>query len=601
VHNEKLKRIPERREIATEDTWDLSSLFPSDEAWNEALGEYEKMTEKLPSYKGTLAWSAESLADWMDFSRDHDILGERLATYSNARHSEDERCDRTRSMVNKHAMARAKRQAAGAWADPEILAIPEAGISKFLEHPRLADYRVYIGRILRLRPHTLSATEERIIALYEESSEAFDETHTVLVNVDMDVDLGSIETPEGEIELRKDSQWQTLLESPERELRRKVYEKDNAHWELIKTTRASFLSGAVKLNTIRAKVRGYPSARAAALFPDNVGEEVYDNLIATVGENLGALHRYYGLRRRMLGLSELRDYDLYVPLVHSVKRSTTWDEAVGLLSDALRPLGGEYASTLRSGLLGRWAERYMSLGKSTVLFCDASYGSDPCINIPYDEDRIEDLFCLAHESGHAMHVWYSMRANPFRQYAYSSLEAETASAFQEELLFRHMLKTAGDDKGLRLYLVSNRIDDLAHMLYSHTMYAEFAHVTHRLEEGGTPLTLDVQRGEHRRLLAKYRGPEFVVGDSDSVFFFFDAPFKIYVYATGVCAAFALANRVLGGGGSERADYIAFLKSGGSRFPMDALKIAGIDMSQPEPVQAACQVFAGLVDELERLL
>jgi len=600
--SEKLKRIPERREIAPEDTWDLSSLFPSDEAWSEAFDEYGKMTGKLPAYRGTLARSAESLADWMDFSCDLDILGDRLGTYASARHSEDESRDDTRAMVDKHAMADAKRQVAGAWANPEILAIPEADIGEYLEHPRLADYRVYIGRILRLRPHTLSEAEERIVALYEESAEAFEATRSALIDVDMDVDLGSIDTDEGEIELKRDAQWWTLMESPNRDIRRKVNEKSDAHFrESIKTTRASFLSGAVKLNVIRAKARGYPSALAAALFPDNVGVEVFDNLIAAVGENLDALHRYNGIRKRAMGLSDLRDYDLFMPLVPSMKRRTTWDEAVGLLCDALLPLGDEYVSTLRSGLLGRWADRYMNLGKDTTPFCSASYGCDPYVMVTYEEDRLVDLFCLAHESGHAMQAWYSMRSTPFRHFEESRLEAETTSAFHEEMLFRHMLKIAGDDRDLRLHLLSGRVDDLANMLFDSTMSAEFAHVAHGLVESGEPLTLDAQRGEFRRLLAKYRGPEFVIGDYDEVFFFSDAPFDMYAYAAGICAAYALADRVLGGGESERADYIAFLKSGGSRFPIDALKLASVDMSWLEPVQTACRGFAELVDELECLL
>jgi len=598
--NEKLKHVPERREIAVEDTWDLSGLFPSDEAWHEALGEYEIMTRKLPSFKGTLASSAESFADWMDFSRDHDMQDERLATYAYARHSEDKRCDETRAMMDKHAMARAKSQAACAWANPELLAIPEADIGRFLEHPRLADYRVYVGRILRLRPHTLSDEGERIAALYEESSVAFNSTRSALVDVDMDVDLGSIDTDEGRIELKKDSRWWALMESSDREIRRKVHEKSRERRESIKTTRASFVSGAVKLNAIRARVRGYPSARAAALFPDNIGEDVYDNLIATVGENLNALHRWHDLRRRALNLSDLRSYDLHVQL-RSVKRGTTWNEAVGLLCDALLPLGNEYVSTLSSGLLGRRADRCINIGKNTTPFCAASYGCDPYIMMTYDEDRLVDLLCLAHESGHAMQAWYGARSNPFRHFAESHFEGETASAFHEEMLFRHMLKTAGNDRELRLYLVNNRASDLANMLYDSTMSAEFAHEAHRLEEGGTPLTLDVQRGEFRRLLAKYRGPEFAIDDSDDVFFFFDSPFDMYTYAAGICAASALADRVLGGGESERADYIAFLKSGGSRFPMDSLKLAGVDMSRSEPVQAGCRVFAALVDELEDCL
>ena len=504
-------------------------------------------------------------------------------------------------MMERCETAWAKGQAARAWEKPELLTISEADISGFLEDPRLADYRIYIERILRLRTHTLSEEGERIIALYEEGEEAFANTRLAL-NADMDADLGTIETSEGEIELRKDMNWRKLMnESPNREIRRKVYEKNKARWESIKTTLASFRATAVKLDVIRARACGYPSARAAALFPDNIGEEVYDNLIATVSENLEPVHRYYGLRKRVLGLPDLREYDLRVPLAGSVKRKTTWNEAVGILCDALGPLGGEYVSTLRSGLLGRWADRYKSLGKADRLSCFHNYGSDPRIIMQHDEDIPDHIGCLAHESAHAMHAWHGMRANPFRQYRESDFEGETAAFFHEELLFRYMMKTVSNNKELRLHILNDRVELLIHMLYIHTMYAEFAHIMHRLEESGIPLTLDIQCGEYNKLLAKYRGPEFVVDDSNSVISHYHVCFHLYTYAIGNCAAMALADRVLNGGESERSDYLKFLKSGGSRFPMDSLKLAGVDMSCPEPIQAACRVFAELVDELERLL
>jgi len=530
------------------------------------------------------------------------MLIERLHAYAFARRCEDERNEKAFAMTESCETLYAKSRADCAWERPELLAIPEADIARFLEHPRLAEYRVYIGRILRMRPHTLGEEGERVIALYEGGTAACEDTRLMLVNVDMDIDLGFVDTGEERIELSGDRDWRKLIhESPDRRVRRKLYEKDRAHRESARNALAGFRAATIKLNVIRARVRGFPSARAAELFPDNIPEEVYDNLIATVGRNLGPVHRYYGLRKRVLGLGDLHEYDLGLPLVRSAKRKTTWNEAVAVLCDALRPLGDEYVAILRSGLLGRWADRYASRGKSKRLSCFTNYGNDPRIIIQYDEDTLDHIGCLAHESAHAMHFRYAGRRNPYRHFCESAFEAETASAFHEELLFRHMLKTAGDDKELYLFLLDGRMDLLIRMLYEHTMHAEFAHILHKLEEGGMPLTLDVQLGEYRRLLAKYRGPDFVVDESDSGIPHHRIEFGMYVYPAGICAAFALADRVLGGGEREREDYLAFLKSGGSRFPLDSLKLAGIDMSRPEPIEAACRVFAGLVDELERLL
>jgi len=594
-------RIPTRQEAAQADTWDLSKLFANDAAWNEALAVYEKMAEKIPSFQGTLAKSAESLADYLDFIRDFGILGERLYYYADLRQTEDEGSGAARTMCGKITMAAAKAQAAGAWEGPEILAIPERDMEQFLAHPRIADYRIYLQRTLRYRPHILSDKEERIIALHAEGEGTPNDAFSVLTNVDFD--FGVIDTPEGKRPLSQ-STWSVFMENPDRDLRRRAYEVFYHCFESHKTTLASLYSGSVKQDVIKARIRGYSSARAAALFPDNVSEAVYDNLVATVGENLDALHRYYKLRKRALKLPDLRHYDVYTPLVQTVKRKTSWNEAVDLVSAALAPLGDEYVSTLRGGLLGRWADRYENKGKRSGAFSAGSFTGDPYILMNYKEDSIRDVFTLAHEGGHSMHSWYSARSNPFMHYNYTIFEAEVASTFNEDLLFRHLEKNA-DSTEMRLYLVNKRADELLATLYRQTMFAEFEMISHRLEEGGTPLTLEVLRAEYRKLLEKYFGSEMILEDASDLeglrIPHFYRAFYVYKYATGISASLALAQRVVSGGKQEREDYFAFLKSGGSRFPIESLKIAGVDMGTPQPVQAACQYFARLVDELERLL
>jgi oligoendopeptidase F len=394
------------------------------------------------------------------------------------------------------------------------------------------------------------------------------------------------------------------MENSDRDLRRRAYEAFYHHFESHKTTLASLYSGSVKQDVIKARIRGYGSARAAALFPDNVDEAVYDNLVATVGENLNALHRYYKLRKRALKLPDLRHYDVYAPLVQTVKRKTSWNEAVDLVSASLAPLGDEYVSTLSAGLLGRWADRYENKGKRSGAFSAGSFSGDPYILMNYKEDSIRDMFTLTHEGGHSMHSWYSARSNPFMHYNYTIFEAEVASTFNEYLLFRYLEKNA-DNAEMRLYLVNKRTDELLATLYRQTMFAEFEMISHRLEEGGTPLTLEVLRAEYRKLLEKYFGPEMILENASDLeglrIPHFYRAFYVYKYATGISASFALAQRVVSGGRQEREDYFAFLKSGGSRFPIESLKVAGVDMGTPEPVQASCRYFARLVDELEKLL
>jgi oligoendopeptidase F len=593
--------IPSRAEQRPEDTWDLSKLFPNDEAWNRALGDYEQQTGKLPGYRGTLGKSAESLADYLDFIRDFRILEERLGYYADLRQTEDEGANAARTMTGKFMMAAAKAQAASSWEAPEIQAIPQKDMDAFLQNPRLGDYRIYLTKLLRYKPYILSDAEERIIALHAEGEGVASETFSVLTNVDLD--FGSVDTAEGSLPLSQ-STWAVFMENPDRDIRRRAYEQFYGRFEAHKTSLASLYSGSVKNDVIRARVRGFSSARQAALFPDKVEEQVYDNLIAAVSANLGPLHRYYELRKRALGLTELRHYDVYAPIVPKAVKETSWKEAVDLVSAALAPLGDEYVGTLRSGLLGRWADRYENKGKRSGAFSAGSFTGDPYILMNYKSDSVRDVFTLAHEGGHSMHSWYSARSNPFMHYSYTIFEAEVASTFNEELLFHYLDKTA-DSPELKRYLVNKRTDDILATLYRQTMFAEFEKITHELEEGGTPLTQDVLRGEYRKLLEKYFGPAMTLEASSDLeglrIPHFYRAFYVYKYSTGISAALALAERVLSGGKREREDYFAFLKSGGSRYPIESLALAGVDMSSPAPVEAACKVFGRLVTELETLV
>ncbi|GHU03185.1 oligoendopeptidase F [Spirochaetia bacterium] len=600
MSNEK-NAIPPRSAAAKEDTWDLSSLFAGDAAWYKGLEEYEKCAEKIPSFRGTLKNSAEALADYLDFSRDLGILEERLAYYGDLRQTEDEGDGDARTMMGRFTMASAKINAAQSWANPEIQAIPAADMEAFMAHTRLGEYRVFLKRLLRYKPHILSEKEERLLALHAEGEGISNDAFSVLTNVDMD--FGFIDTAEGKRPLSQ-STWSVLMENPDREIRRLTYDKFYGNFAAHKTTLASLYSGSVKQDVIQARIRGFSSARARALFPDNVDEKVYDNLIAAISENLKPLHRYYALRKKILKVNELRHYDQYVPLVPGVVKNTPWNEAVDIIAKALSPLGSEYVDTLRKGLLGRWADRYENKGKRSGAFSAGSFTGLPYILMNYKDDSIRDIFTLAHEGGHSMHSWYSSRSNPFMHYGYTIFEAEVASTFNEELLFRYLFDQA-DSKDMRVYLINKRVDEILGTLYRQTMFAEFEKISHEQEEAGNPLTVELLRGEYRKLLEKYFGPDMVleeVSDLEGLRIpHFYRAFYVYKYSTGISASLALAERVLSGGAAERDDYFRFLKSGGSLFPIESLKLAGVDMSSPEPVQRACKTFGALVDELEKLV
>jgi oligoendopeptidase F len=592
--------VPSRAEVDPADTWDLSKLFSGDGAWNAALEAYEKKAEAIPSFRGTLGLSPENLADYLDFSRDLGLMEETLGNYCGLRQAEDEGDSRGRTMTGRFMMASAKVQASGSWAAPEIQAIPDKDMERFLSHPRLAEYRISLKKLLRYKPYILSDREERIIALHAEEEDTANQAFSVLTNVDMN--FGELDTPEGKRPLTQSS-WPVFMENPDRELRKLAYKRFYRQFESHKTTLAVLYGGSVKNDVIRARIRGYPSALAEALFSDDVPQAVYDNLIASLGRRLGPLHRYYELRKRALKLEELRHYDVYVPLSPQVKQKTTWNEAVDMVSSALTPLGDEYVETLRAGLLGRWADRYENRGKRSGAFSSGGYTGDPYILMNYKEDSIRDVFTLAHEGGHSMHSWYSARSNPFMHYSYTIFEAEVASTLNEELLFRHLYRKAATAE-LKRCLLNKRADDILATLYRQTMFAEYEKRTHELEEGGTPLTADKLREEYRGLLTKYFGPEMVFEDESDMeglrIPHFYRAFYVYKYATGISAALALAERICSGGKTEREDYFTFLKSGGSRFPIESLRTAGVDMSAPEPVEAACAAFGRLVEELETL-
>ncbi|MFP3089177.1 oligoendopeptidase F [Treponema sp. TIM-1] len=594
-------RIPLRSEVNRQDTWDLSKLYPNDGDWKKGLEAYEKIAERIPGFQGTLGKSAEALADYLDFVRDFNILEERLGVYAELRQTEDEGDAAARTMTGRFMMAAAKAQAAGSWAVPEIQAIPDETMEVFLVHPRLGEYTIYLKKLLRYKPHVLSDREERLLALHAEGENIAADAFSVLTNVDMD--FGSIDTPQGKRPLSH-STWSVFMENPDRDIRRRAYEAFYHCFNSHKTTLGALYAGQVKQDVIRARIRGYPSARAAALFPDQVPEGVYDNLVAVVNQNLAPLHRYYALRKRALKLDTLRHYDVYAPITAAPARKTSWDEAVDMVTSALAPLGPEYTGVLAAGLRGRWADRYENKGKRSGAFSSGSYTGEPYILMNYKEDSIRDVFTLAHEGGHSMHSWYSARSNPFIHYGYTIFEAEVASTFNEELLFRY-LKSHGTGEEFKTSIINHRADDILSTLYRQTMFAEFEARTHELEEGGVPLTTELLREEYRKLQKTYFGPEMVLEETSDLeglrIPHFYRAFYVYKYATGISAALALAERVLSGGVRERDDYFAFLKSGGSRFPMESLKVAGVDMSSPAPVEAACGAFGRLVEELEGLI
>ena len=595
--------IPERKDVPAKDKWNLSSLYKSNKEWEDELSSIKELIKQTNKYKGTLSKSSESLLECVKTIEQIDLKIETLYNYASLNHSADENDPLAKEMVGKAMMVYTDFGEATSFFDPEVMAIPDETINAWLEEPSFKDYKIYFKKLLHAKPHILSEKEEKLLSLQNPCAQTPSDTYSVLENVDLNGELGTIETPEGTKQLTA-STFVQLLHHKDRKVREATYKQYYKKFENYQNTIASLYAGSVNQDVFVAKARGYKSSLEAALYSNKVPEAVYRNLIDTVHKNLPALHKYYALRKRVMGLSELRHYDVYVPLVKDVEMHNTYEQAVEICRNALAPLGKEYTDRLCDGLLNGWADRYENKGKRSGAFSSGTYKGDPFILLNYKEDLIRDVFTMAHEGGHSMHSWYSVHNNPYMQYNYTIFEAEVASTFNEELVFEYLLKNAKDEK-TKAYLLSMRVDDILATLHRQTMFAEYELKTHELVESGTPLTAQNLREIYRNLLVQYFGPEMVFEDNSELEAFriphFYSAFYVYKYATGISASLALAHRVTNGGEQEREDYFKFLKSGGSRYPIESLRVAGVNMESSEPVQAALDEFASLVDELEKIL
>jgi oligoendopeptidase F len=595
------KIIPERSDVPAEHRWNLASLFSSDSEWEKELVVFNTMIHDAEKGKISLGTDRQAFLKTLKDFEQYLILEERLGYYADLRVTENEGDSVARGMFERYVNLSTQGQAAWSWLSPAIQMLDDNFIDSCLKDSSFEDYRVFLSKLRRFKPHVLSDAEERLLALQSEPSQTPKDAFSVLTNVDFD--FGTIETPEGPKPLTQ-STFAYFMRLPDRSVRRKAYLQFYASFEAHRHTLATLYAGSVKLDKYIAKVRKYPSARAMALFPDNVPEAVYDNLVSTVNRNIPALHRYYALRKEVLGLDSLRHYDVYVPLVKEIKIERSYEQAVDIVIEALKPLGEEYVNTLRGGLLGGWVDRYENKGKRSGAFSAGSFLGNPYILMNYKDDVLDDLFTIAHEGGHSMHSWYSARNNPFMCYGYTIFEAEVASTFNEQLVFSYLYENSKDERE-KAYLLANRIDNTLGTLFRQTMFAEFEERVHEIAESGEAITVDVLRKEYRGLLEKYFGPEMVfenVSDLEGLRIphFYNA-FYVYKYATGLSAGIALSEGVLKGREKERDAYLNFLRSGGSRFPIESLELAGVDMSTPEPIEAACKRFAKDVEALSAIL
>jgi len=599
----KVLRLPKRSQVKTTDTWDLGPMCESDAQWEELFKKLDKQIVGYERFKGKLGDGPETLAACFKFDRDFDRLAERVGGYAHLKMTEDQANSTYQAMVARFQNLATRASQAASYIRPEILALPKQKLDEYLAAKEIEPFRLSLERIIRFQPYTLPAREEEILAMQGEMATAASKAFRQLLDADMK--FGMVKNEKGQLIELSNATFSKLLVSPSRPVRKNAFHQYYEQFKAHENTLGATLAGSIHKDVYYSKVRGYKSALGAALFPDNVPQSVYDNLIASVRKNLPAVYRYYDVRRRKMKLRDVHQYDTYVPILSDLEIKRTWKQAVELVIAALAPLGEEYCSALEKGLTtGRWCDRYPNQGKSSGAFSSGSYDSPPYILMNYNEDVFNEVFTLAHEAGHSMHTWHSAKHQPYQYYDYVIFVAEVASTFNEELLSHHLLKNARDDRQ-RAYLLNREIDDIRATIIRQTMFAEFEKITHEMAEAGEGLTVKAFQDAYRKLLEDYFGPQFKLDDELSLECLriphFYRAFYVYKYATGLSAAIALSQRVLSGGKKELGDYLGFLKGGCSKDPLDLLRAAGVDMEQPQPVETALKYFGELVEELDDLL
>ena len=579
-------------------TWDLTPVYENDEAWEAALKAASETVRKLSAIPGTLGDSAESLKAGLDAICAAMEQMDRLYCYAYLRKSGDNGDPRSQEMEARCISLMTAFQSAISFLNPEILAINSEKLNAFMADERLSTYRHMVEDICRARSHTLDAAQEKLLAMLGDAAQTPSNVFDMFESVDMTFE--PVIGENGEEQPLSHGAMSVFRESRSRDVRRDAFVKYSRAFEKYINTLAAMYAGSVKFDCYYADVRGFASACESALYGNNVPVALYDSLVSTVGEGLGSMKRYLELRRRVLGLDELHMYDLYVPVVEEVDFDMPYEKACALVKEALKPLGEDYGKLLDRAFSERWIDVYENRGKTTGAYSMGVYGAHPYVLLNYT-NTLDDAFTLAHELGHAMHSFRSDAAQDFPNHDYSIFVAEVASTVNEVLLTRYLLKVETDPRR-RAYILNHFLEDFRTTVFRQTLFAEFERKAHDMYQTGTPLTAQSLNEAYRSLNAKYYGNVVLDSYTDSEWAripHFYRAFYVYQYATGFCSAVAIADRILSHGCDE--DYLRFLSTGGSDYPINELKIAGVDLTRPEAVASAMRVFDESVTEFEQAL
>ncbi len=598
---EEIKKLRTREEIPQEDKWATEDLYPTDEAWEAELATVAADQEKLSSYAGKLGQSAQNLYDYLYTYEMCDVKVEKLANYCMRKADEDTRNAVYQAMSGKFMGVAVALGAATSFDTPEIMDIPEETLEGFYkELPQLERYRRMLSTLRRRKAHTLSAAEEKLLAAAGEMAQTPDNVYGSFAYADITFP-DAVDAQGGKHPLTQGT-FISLQESADRELRRSAYENLYHTFGNYKNTAAALLNAQNKQLKFFAEARKYDNAFEASLDRTQVPTDVYLNLIEAVHKNFDKMHRYVRLRKKLLGLEELHFYDVYTPLLPDADKEIPFAEAKQTVYDALYPLGDSYRAILKEGFENRWIDVYQNVGKRSGAY-SAGAAVHPFVLLNYS-GTLDSQFTLAHEMGHALHSYLSNKHQNPVDANYVIFVAEVASTCNEALLMEYLLSKTTDKKE-RAYLINHFLDQFKGTLYRQTMFAEFELNIGRMAAEGRTLTAEVLCEEYKRLNAAYYGPDMVIDDEIAMewaripHFYYN--YYVFQYATGYSAAIALSRKILKEGESAVKDYLGFLSGGCSKTPIDLLKGAGVDMTSPEPVDQALQLFGELLDEMEALM
>lgn len=589
--------LKERSEIAAQYKWDLTRLFADDAAWEQTLAGLDKQVKEVAAFAGRLK-DAGTIREYLDASMSLSRTLSNLYCYASMRRSEDTRAEAAQSMYARIAAAYAGAVAALSFAEPEILALPEETLQAICNADCLKEYRFVLDNLVRQKPHTLSAPEEKLLASFGEVLGAPADIADSLQDADLVFD--SVKDGEGKEHEVTGSNYILLQTSSDRTLRENSFRSFYKTYRNHINTFAATYAGAVKAATVEAEARHYESSRAMSMAGENIPGEVYDNLVAAVRDHLPLMYRYVALRKRLLGIQDLHYYDVYAPLTGESTARYTYEQAKQMVLDAVAPLGEEYCAEVRRGFDARWVDVYPNKGKSGGAYSTGTYDSEPYIMTNFT-GTLDSVSTLAHEMGHSMHSLLSRRSQPVQYADYTLFVAEVASTVNENLMIEQLLKTEHCPEA-RLYLLNQYLENFKGTVFRQTMFAEFEREAHAMRERGEALSPAALNQLYGKLVRDYFGPELIMDEEVELEWaripHFYRPFYVYKYATGYSTAVALSEAILQEGGPARKRYLEFLSMGGSAWPLDELRHTGVDLTTPAPVNAALEKFGRLLEDAE---